>query len=520
MENTTPRTPFNFRPMCFWAFFVGLTIVACFIAIEVGLWVLLVWFAILCGGLGVQFGKNWRELSRAALFPAVALTLCVFAMVSFFVTHNHFTNQPYLDGHGEVLGIVRKTRINAQGTAVVTLSSITFKGERVPGRIRLNVPLVTDDVLSNTLRVGNVISTHVNLRPTDASSFNINNSFRYQGTVLQGLLRFERRSNDLRSIVLRWTHNFFHRHMSDTNAELMYSMLFGDRSSLDEEVRGNFALSGMAHVLAVSGMHVGLIVAIFVFLLNFLKVPRKWQFFIILALLGLYVFLADFRYSILRASIMFTVLLFNRLFLRRVDLLSSISFSAIIILVLFPFGLDSLSFQLSFACLLGIALFYRPVYDWHMRHLPKWRGKFGQSLNRGFSAAMALNIVTNIMIFPFLLGTFGNFPLISFVSNILLLPIITLSFQACVVALLTYVGYPLLWIVDRAIWFVLWASDWMGQLSWQRLDIVQHGFWYLFLLFGLVLLTRFVFFKKRIHRYLAVGTCFAIYTVSLVLQNI
>jgi len=307
--------------------------------------------------------------------------------------------------------------------------------------------------------------------------------------------------------------------MSEDSAELMYSMLFGDRSELGEEIRESFTLTGLAHVLAVSGLHVGLIVAILLWILKFFKAGKKTQFIVILLTLILYVYMADFRYSIMRASIMFLILLFNRLFLRRIETISSISLAAIIILILFPHSILSLSFQLSFACLIGIALFYRPISGWLEKKVftpvqPWWVDKF----RKGLVTGLTLYLVTAITTFPLLVGTFGYFPLIGLIANVLLLPIIILAFQMSVIALVTWVGFPLLWVVDRMIWLVLRVSDWLAAISWQRLEITQQGFWYLFYFLALILLTRFIFIKKKTSRYLAAGILLSIYAISLLVQ--
>ena len=472
----------------------------------------MIWLALLCISLGATYWKlRWR------VFPTVGLILCLMVVISFLVTHNHYTRQPFIRGPGTVQGVVRGVTFNDAGRASVTLANVRVEGQSINGRVRLFVPLMRNNVLA----VGDVIRAHTNLhRPFDSgSSFNVNNRIRYQGSALQGNIYVVRQSNDLRSTILRYTNGFFHQYMSEDSAELMYSMLFGDRSELGEEIRESFTLTGLAHVLAVSGLHVGLIVAILLWILKFFKAGKKTQFIVILLTLILYVYMADFRYSIMRASIMFLILLFNRLFLRRIETISSISLAAIIILILFPHSILSLSFQLSFACLIGIALFYRPISGWLEKKVftpvqPWWVDKF----RKGLVTGLTLYLVTAITTFPLLVGTFGYFPLIGLIANVLLLPIIILAFQMSVIALVTWVGFPLLWVVDRMIWLVLRVSDWLAAISWQRLEITQQGFWYLFYFLALILLTRFIFIKKKTSRYLAAGILLSIYAISLLVQ--
>jgi len=485
---------FNFRPLAFWALFVAITVVLCL----VNWWLVLSWIVVLV------VGALFKKLNT---FSCVAVVLCSVVVLSFYVTNMHYTRQPFLRGPNYVEGIVRNITINDNGRASVTLTNVTKGGESVTGRVRLLVPNISQEVQDNVIQVGNVIRAWSNLhKPWDStSSFNVNNRIRYQGTALQGNITFIRHSNDARSVVLRHSRNFL-------GNELMYSMLFGDRSSLDEEVREAFTLTGLAHVLAVSGMHVGLIIGILLWILSLFKTGKKTQFIIILLVLVSYIYLADFRYSIMRASIMFLILLFNRMFLRRVETINSISLAAIIILILFPHSILSLSFQLSFACLVGISLFYRPVYSFLEKKIftagPRW-----------LITSVTLYLTTAITTFPLLVGAFGYYPLIGLVANVMLLPLLILAFQLSVIALVTWFGFPLLYLVDWIVWFVIRVSDWLASISWQRLAINQSGFWFLFYFLGIILLSRFIFIKNKALRYSLAAACCFVYVASLLVTN-
>jgi len=306
--------------------------------------------------------------------------------------------------------------------------------------------------------------------------------------------------------------------MNDTSAELMYAMMFGDRSSLDNEIRETFSATGLAHVLAVSGLHVMLIMGIVVAILKLFRVPKKYQLILVILLLCFYTYLADFRYTIMRASIMFILLFINSLFLRRGDFLSAISFAAIIILILFPHALWSASFQLSFACMYGIALFSRPVGQGLERITPFAKVKWLKGFRKGYIKGINLYTTTAITTFPFLIYYFGNFPAIGLFANVLLLPFIILAFQMSVIALFTWVGFPLLWVVDWIVIVCLRIADWFASIDFLRLYISTTGAWYLFYFVGLVFLSRFVF-MKRLHKYIVASLLFSVYLVSILIQN-
>jgi len=275
--------------------------------------------------------------------------------------------------------------------------------------------------------------------------------------------------------------------MSADSAELVFSMLFGDRSELDGELRDVFQASGLAHILSVSGMHVGLIIILFVFLLNAMKFPRKWQIPILFAVLAFYVYLVDFRYAVIRASIMFMIFVINKYYLRKGDLFSSMCFAGIIILLIFPFGLTSVSFLLTFGCLLGIALFFQPISTWLKKRLPK-----------KIAEPIALYISVYLITFPIIINTFGFFSIVGIITNLVLLPLMVIAFQISAIALLTVVGFPLLWVADLLVRFVVMTSEWLGSQPWSVLRIQGSGYLFVLWTMAMVLSSRFVFTSRRV----------------------
>lgn len=139
------------------------------------------------------------------------------------------------------------------------------------------------------------------------------------------------------------------------NSALPKALLLGESESLPDETREAFARSGVAHVLAISGLHVGLLAgALAIFLKRFLF-PGARAVVISLFLL-LYCFLLDFSPTVVRASILMAAVLFNLSRGRRADTMSVLALSFMVILAIHPLDLFSSGFQLSFCAVLGILL--------------------------------------------------------------------------------------------------------------------------------------------------------------------
>ncbi len=147
------------------------------------------------------------------------------------------------------------------------------------------------------------------------------------------------------------------RTLSTKEAGIMKALLLGDRSHIPKYIKQLFIETGTAHILAISGLHVGIIAGIVVILFKTLPIPRAWQFFMAILSLIAYALITGARPSVIRATIMMCIFLGGVILEREQNLLNTISVAAFIILISNPFSLFDIGFQLSFACVLSIILF-------------------------------------------------------------------------------------------------------------------------------------------------------------------
>jgi len=468
-------------------------VLVCGWAFDVGLWLIAVWLvAVVVVFVAWNSGRN--------LFIG-AMVLCILVVASFGITHAVYDNTRAFHGEGELVGVVRSLRMDDEGNGNMVLASARFDGERVRGSIRVTFRELDDD-----LALGDVVSARVILNQAEASSFSVNNRLRYTANLGRGDIHHVRDSRDVRSVILRHANAFLHNFMSEDSANLLYSMMFGDRSSLDDEMQDNLRLSGLAHVLAVSGLHVGLLVGLMMLVMKGLRLGKRMQFGVLVAVLLFYLYLSDFRVSMMRACIMFATFAFCGLFARRVDLVQRICLAWVVILVLFPYQMFSFSFQLSFACLFGIALFHRPMSRFYSKCLPgKW-----------LPQALAMCTATAVVTWVLIIGIFGFWPPFGILMNLLMLPLIALAFQLAFIALLTY-GVPLLWVADALIRGVLWLTERVARLP--QVYITTYGAWHLFYFAGLVMLSRFILIRNKKTRACLAGLMFAIFAGALLVMN-
>lgn len=207
--------------------------------------------------------------------------------------------------------------------------------------------------------------------------------------------------------------------LGEENGNICYSILFGDRATVPTYELNGFRQSGVMHLFAVSGLHVGLLVAVVVWLLSRFGVGGKVQFFSVSVFLLAYCILCSFTPSVVRASIMSVCLLLSKLFERKYDPLNALSLAGIILLSLSPSMFFSVGFQLSFAAVFGIISLSK------IFNLVKFKSAFMQE----FWNTTKLSLSAQIGVAPILLNYFGTLTTWTFVANLFLIPIFTLFFS-------------------------------------------------------------------------------------------
>ncbi len=160
------------------------------------------------------------------------------------------------------------------------------------------------------------------------------------------------------------------RYMDQDSRALLLGILFGDKTLIEEDIYEDFQRNGCAHILSVSGIHVGII---------YISVSRIFRnrrspagSVCLLGLLFFYAALANFSASVVRAVVMIAIHILSKCLHRRYDLLCCISFSAFLMLLYNPFYLFNLGFQLSYLAVFTLA-FLLPIVETKIDKLREYR---------------------------------------------------------------------------------------------------------------------------------------------------
>ena len=195
---------------------------------------------------------------------------------------------------------------------------------------------------------------------------------------------------------------------------LAEALLTGSRDNLDPMLKEQFRMAGVSHVLALSGMHLG-IIALFVFFVVRRFTGPRLSILAVNAVNVLYLFMAGISPSLLRAVIMFALVSLGKLMGAKVNLMRVLIFAFSLSLMVFPEYFFSISFQLSFLALAGIILFTTPVATSLERVMP------------GFLAAgIACSVSAVAMTAPVTLYNFGVVYPAGIMTSMVISPVVTL----------------------------------------------------------------------------------------------
>lgn len=239
------------------------------------------------------------------------------------------------------------------------------------------------------------------------------------------------------AIVRHWVISAIEDHFPEDTAPFAKALLVGDRTGIDYETNTAFQISGIAHIIAVSGLHVTILFT----LINLLCLKRRWLVAIIgLPVLLLFAAVAGFSPSVVRACVMQGLMIIAALLDKDYDGPTELSFAALIMLAVNPLVVTSVSFQLSVGCIIGIFLFQRRIYDWLFGRLSNEERPRFVKVKRWFASSVSVTLAAMSLTTPLSAHYFRAVSLVGILTNLLTLWVISMVFYGimlvCVAAVL------------------------------------------------------------------------------------
>jgi competence protein ComEC len=232
--------------------------------------------------------------------------------------------------------------------------------------------------------------------------------------------------------------------------QVAMALLLGQKQNLDPAIRQAYSETGVMHILAVSGLHVGIIYAIFLFLMKLARLKKHQTKYYLIAVIGiiwLYAFLTGLSPSVLRAATMFSLITLGQMRERKPSIYNVLAFSAMLLITANPDVIFDVGFQLSYLAVIGIVLIQPLILNWW---LPS--SKVGEYFWQMTSVSIAAQLVT----FPLSVYYFHVFPTYFLIANLFVIPISFLIMQVgvplMILGWIPFLGEALGWILSWLVW--------------------------------------------------------------------
>lgn len=504
--------------------------------------------------------------TRKFAFPAVFF---VIGILSASVASDIYDGRLHAEYKGTLTASVASEIIVEDGRAEFYATDVSIGGEHVYGRGKVYV--YTDG--EPDFNAGDVIEIDGVFLPEEHTAFD---SY-FASSAIKGEY-FAVYADNVRKLaegdvlfplgIQLAVKKLFYENMNGDTAAIAQALILGDKDGMDAELYSDVQASGLAHVLAVSGLHVTALASAAMWALRKLKLNAKVGFVVILVLTFLYVMLCSFTPSALRAFIMTAVLNFGAAFGFKKDSLSSLGLAALLIMTFSPFAVMHVGFLLSVSSLFGIFAFAGPFTRFLMKGVDKIapsvvsdgvvvaeRGGAALLVSGGYAAydtppvkfrvydtlrresrivkekplrrmliriaeLSSVAVAANIATFPFAAFFFGKIQTLFILSNVIILPymmfIYILLLIITPIALITTM-HGIVGVFDFLLApFGAFVSA-VGSVSFSSLPVAVSVVWAAGLCVCIVLASRYVFLRRAERVAAVLSVCaVAVFAAALV----
>lgn len=449
---------FNFRPIFFLAVFLCFGILFAFLyrLYDVSLW----WLCVLLPIIGASFcfcGTKQTILKAVAWWGALCIFFS-FGFMAFSAQIKDFESAEVYNGEYTVVGtVIEKEKFSY--TAYLLVDNVFIEGKGVDGKLNayLPLPFYKDIKLGDEIVLfGDVRSDKEIIGKYGFSSYEIGENIQYSCyaddcAVADGVTN-----------VFLWLRNHIQTRidagMDEESGAVILAVLTGNTSQMDKDLLNNMRYGGIAHIFAVSGLHVGALYAFCLLLFSKTKVgklPKVGKVALLAAILLFYGGVCGFSPSIIRAVTLCLTAYAAKQLLSSIDFLEMLGFSAIIILFLSPVDLFDVGFQLSFSACLGIVLLqkrigqvcveigkvYRKVFPKKLTDEPQRMAgnenalpqTFFARARRAVASVLSVSLAAQIATMPIQLIHFGYISGWGLLLNVIFVPLISVAFAFLVV---------------------------------------------------------------------------------------
>ncbi|MEG2193271.1 MAG: ComEC/Rec2 family competence protein [Terrisporobacter sp.] len=290
---------------------------------------------------------------------------------------------------------------------------------------RIEKYLVNDYSRKLDIKIGKIVKINGSIKSLDKMNYDDFNYGRYiksmgykgvvftKGYKLLGENKFYAYLGQLKSYLV----DTF-RYLYKSNSDFINSLILGQKENLNKEEKEMFSRTGTSHVIAISGLHTGILCTMIAIIIR--GINRIYKLVILTIIMILYSILVGFSPSVIR-SIVFVVIMYLAIFFeRKRDGISSLSLIGSFLMIDNPYIIYNTSFQLSFLATLSIIYFYKIINKYLKISI------------------ISISLCANILTLPVIYYTFGGIPLLFILGNIIIVPVIGVVMNLSIISLILF----------------------------------------------------------------------------------
>ena len=462
-------------------FIIGITLGIHLPNNEVAITLFIISIIILITAIFIRSSYQLKSLQSKS---TIVTSLLFISMVSLGYISATFHYQFNLNKHySNFIDEKAVVKINIQSPIIIKGNSIKIEGEiievldsnicyQTKGKI---IAYIEKDSNSLLLKYGDIItgSAYINLidAPKNPHEFNYKNYLKFHNIYHSAYFNStkwkknkESKSNyivgkilNIRAYLAIVIDNFIE---GEREQAIANAILIGKKDLLDAETVRAYSSSGAMHVLAVSGLHVGIVYLVFSYTLVFLDKTKYKQLkpILLILLIWFYAILTGASPSVLRAATMFSFISIGKSMQQHVNIYNMIAASAFILILFNPYIITEVGFQLSYLAVIGIIYLQPKIYN---LLIPKnW-------LLDKIWTITAVSIAAQIATFPLGLLYFHQFPNFFWVSNLIVIPAAIIIVHLGVALFVFSCITPLAWLFGKILSCIIWALN-------QSVSFIDH----------------------------------------------
>lgn len=460
------------------------------VAFVFGIGVMSVWRLSLATTVWVMFvalvlAILWRRFRMGTLLlSSVVLASCVLGIIRMEMAQSHF-------GHSPLEAVVQE-KVSLSGV-VVSEPEERERTKQFFLQVQEDKLLVSTDRLS-AVSYGEVVTVHGVLKKPESFTTDLGRVFDYSGYLKARGVEYQisfaevevtdsGKGNPFMRLLFLVKQQFItslQNIIPEPAVSLGKGLLLGVKSALGEDIEQDFRRTGIIHIVVLSGYNVMLVVAFILFCFSYV-LSLRWRLLFGIVTIVAFALLVGLSATVVRASMMASLLLIAQLMGRQYHVLRALCFAAVMMLLLNPYLLlFDVGFQLSFMATLGLVLL-----------LPQFEATLlDKGVNVGWRSFLYSTVATQLAVLPLLLYHIGEVSLIALVVNMLVLPMVPLAmlltFLTGVTGLILptlagVVGYGALFSLQ----YILVIAEQFAMLPFAVVQVGMFPAWGVFVLYGI-----------------------------------